>query len=61
MKTLTTNEKLCELCRHGFDSFLIENLNPFCRYKSCHNGKACSQFKEYKKTEDLTYGEKIRN
>ena len=61
MKTLTTHSKLCELCRHGYDSFLIENINPFCRYKSCHNGKTCSQFKEYKETEDLTYGEKIRN
>ena len=48
MKTLTTNTKLCEKCKNGYDSFLIENINPFCRYKSCHNGKACSHFKEHK-------------
>ena len=59
MKTVTTNTKLCEKCKNGFDSFLIENINPFCRYKSCHNGKACSHFKEHKETEVLTYGKKI--
>ena len=47
MKTPTTNAKLCELCKNGYDSFLIENKNPFCRYKSCHNGKACSHFTEH--------------
>ena len=61
MKTPTTNAKLCELCKNGYDSFLIENKNPFCRYKSCHNGKACSHFNEHTEKEEISYGEKIRN
>ena len=61
MKTPTTNAKLCELCKNGYDSFLIENKNPFCRYKSCHTGKACSHFTELTEKEENSYGEKIRN
>ncbi len=59
MKKTTNNVPLCEFCTKGFDSFLSNNINPFCRYKSCHNGKTCSHFKKHIETEDKTNGKKI--
>ncbi len=39
--------KLCEDCKKGYDSFLIDGKNPFCTFKACHNGQCCTKFEKY--------------
>lgn len=47
MKVCTPNAKLCENCRYGYDSFLMDNKNPFCRFKNEHHGESCDAYIKY--------------
>ena len=46
MSAKKTAAKLCELCKKGYDSFLINGVNPFCKNKACHNGQSCTKFEK---------------
>lgn len=47
MKQMNTNKKLCENCKYGYDSFLLDDKNPFCRFKKRHHGTSCDAFIKY--------------
>ena len=51
MKQKDTNIKICENCKYVYDSFLVDNKNPFCRFKERHHGTSCGAFKKYTNTE----------
>lgn len=49
---MSTNKKavkLCEDCKKGYDSFLVNGKNPFCKYRTCHNGQTCTKYEKYNK------------
>ena len=43
------NEQLCPECQTGYDTYLLDDRNPFCPYIQCHNGTSCTMFKPLKK------------
>ena len=46
------NEQLCPKCQTGYDTYLLDNKNPFCPYIHCHNGTSCTMFKPLKENTD---------
>ena len=46
------NEQLCPKCQTGYDTYLLDNKNPFCPYIHCHNGTRCTMFKPLKENTD---------
>lgn len=39
--------RLCENCKKGYDSYLLNGKNPFCKYRHLHNGQSCTKFEKY--------------
>ena len=46
------NEQLCPKCQTGYDTYLLDNKNPFCPYIHCHKGTSCTMFKPLKENTD---------
>ena len=46
------NEQLCPKCQTGYDTYLLDNKNPFCPYIHCHKGTSCAMFKPLKENTD---------
>lgn len=46
------NEQLCPKCQTVYDTYLLDNKNPFCPYIHCHNVTGCTMFKPLKENTD---------
>ena len=55
------NEQLCPKCQTGYDTYLLDNKNPFCPYIHCHNGTSCAMFKPLKENTDPRTSGLIKN
>lgn len=56
MTNIKNKAVLCENCKHGFNSYLLDNKCPFCPYLHLHTGNSCEKFIKITETEETNNG-----